>query len=381
MAGSSLSNSISATLTSGSPRPVSFSVSGLPSGATGSFSAVSCTPTCSTNLNITTSGATPAGTSTVTVSANQWRTHKNYNFHSDGRLVCATCGHTMISPSGGTFTSAITVPIATTTAGASIYYTTDGSAPTQSSRLYSAAINVTADTRVKAKAFKSGYDPSAEASALFTIQPFNFSISTSGVSSINAGASTTQTVSTTLVSGSSQTVSFSVSGLPFGATGSFSSASCSPTCSTVLTITTTGSTPAGSYPITITAAGGAVIRSVLFNLSVTAALVVATPTFTPNGGAFSDSVSVAIQSPTAGAAIYYTTDGSSPTLSSLLYTGPMTLTDSATVKAAAFKTGYTQSAMASSSLPYHLHRQSITSVKTAATRIAAHKREPQMRPS
>jgi hypothetical protein len=349
MPGSSFSNSISATLTSGIPQPVSFSVSGLPSGATGSFSAVSCTPTCSTNLNITTSGATPVGTSTVTVSAFSGGFTKTTTFTLTVSSAVQSVATPTISPSGGTFTSAITVPLATTTPGASIYYTTDGSAPTQSSRLYSAAINVSADTRVKAKAFKSGYDPSPEASAQFTILPFNFSISTSGGSSINAGASTTQTVSTTLVSGSSQTVSFSVSGLPVGAASSFSLASCTPTCSTVLTITTTGSTPAGSYPITITAAGGAVIRSALFNLSVTAALVVATPTLTPNGGAFSDSVSVAIQSPTSGATIYYTTDGSSPTVSSLLYTGPMTLTDSATVNAVAFKTGYTQSALASAS--------------------------------
>jgi hypothetical protein len=74
---------------------------------------------------------------------------------------------------------------------------------------------------------------------------------------------------------------------------------------------------------------------------------VATPTITPNGGSFTGPVSVTMASATAGASIRYTTDGSPPTASSTLYAGAFTLSNSATVKAAAFKTNYNTSGVAS----------------------------------
>jgi hypothetical protein len=60
------------------------------------------------------------------------------------------------------------VRIATSTSGAAIYYTTNGATPTQSSTLYTGAITLTTSAVVKAKAFKTGYNSSAETSASFT---------------------------------------------------------------------------------------------------------------------------------------------------------------------------------------------------------------------
>ena len=68
----------------------------------------------------------------------------------------------------GTVYAPFTVEIATTTTGASIYYTTDGSVPSESSTLYTTPINITATTTLKAKAFKTGMTSSFVASAVYT---------------------------------------------------------------------------------------------------------------------------------------------------------------------------------------------------------------------
>ncbi len=66
---------------------------------------------------------------------------------------------------------------------------------------------------------------------------------------------------------------------------------------------------------------------------------VATPTISPNSGTSVEPVAVSLATATAGAEIYYTTDGTSPTLRSTLYETPFVLRNSATVRAKAFKAG------------------------------------------
>ncbi|MBN1111316.1 MAG: endonuclease, partial [Bacteroidales bacterium] len=87
-----------------------------------------------------------------------------------------------------TFSSPINITITTATADAKIYYTIDGAQPTINSTLYSAPIEISATTTLKAIAVKDGMDNSAIQSANYT---FNTnSGNTSGglfISEVSAG--------------------------------------------------------------------------------------------------------------------------------------------------------------------------------------------------
>ena len=84
------------------------------------------------------------------------------------------------------------------------------------------------------------------------------------------------------------------------------------------------------------------------NYVFSAPTTVATPTFSPVGGTVSVGQKVTLACATAGASIYYTTNGSAPTTSSTLYTGPIAVTESETINAIAV-VGTAQSAVTTSS--------------------------------
>ena len=77
------------------------------------------------------------------------------------------------------------------------------------------------------------------------------------------------------------------------------------------------------------------------NKSISSLGKVADTKFDPDRGFFEDPVQVVISTATEGAVIRYTTDGSEPGASSgLIYNGPLTLSSTTTLRAAAFKQGY-----------------------------------------
>lgn len=97
----------------------------------------------------------------------------------------------------------------------------------------------------------------------------DFSISDSPASAaVNPGASATSTISTAVTSGSAQSVTLSASGLPSGASASFSTNPVTAGGSSTLTVATASSTPPGSYPITITGTGASATHTTTFTLTV-----------------------------------------------------------------------------------------------------------------
>jgi hypothetical protein len=103
------------------------------------------------------------------------------------------------------------------------------------------------------------------------------------------GAAAQYTITTSATNGFSGTVGFSVSGLPTGASATFSPPTVTAGTSTTMTVTAAANTPGGTFPITVTATSGALSHT------APATLIVATPVSLPlpirvnaGGGAYTD---------------------------------------------------------------------------------------------
>src|SRR5207302_2943313 len=83
----------------------------------------------------------------------------------------------------------------------------------------------------------------------------------------------------------------------------------------------------------------------------------AAPVINPGSESFSSSVQVTITDSTPSATIYYTTDGSTPTTSSAVYTSALTFTQTTTLRAMAAASGMTNSAVASAT--YIIQQQQV----------------------
>ncbi|HEY5328995.1 MAG TPA: chitobiase/beta-hexosaminidase C-terminal domain-containing protein [Acidobacteriaceae bacterium] len=230
------------------------------------------------------------------------------------------------TPAAGTYTSAQSVALADSTAGATIYYTTDGSMPTTSSRVYSAAIPVAATTTINAIATASGYSTSQESSAVYTIN-------------LAAAAPTFTPAAGTYTSAQSVTLADSTA----GATIYYTTDGTLPTTSShvysvaiPVAATTTINAIATASGYSTSAEGSAVY---------TITLPASTPTFAPAPGIFTSAQSVTLADSTAGATIYYTTDGTVPTTSSRVYSAAIPVAATTTINAIATASGYSTSAV------------------------------------
>src|SRR5581483_10984558 len=178
---------------------------------------------------------------------------------------------------------------------------------------------------------------------------YSASVSPSTVS-IAQGNQGSSTITTTVAGGFNSSVTLSALGVPSGTTVTFTPGTIPPSGAGTsrIDVAVGLSTPAGTYPLTITLNGGGIQRTTALNLVVTAAKV-ATPVFSPKAGTYTSAQSVTITDATAGAAIYYTNDGTTPTTSSTAYTGPILVSSTQTLKALGVESGYGNSAVATAS--------------------------------
>jgi hypothetical protein len=99
----------------------------------------------------------------------------------------------------------------------------------------------------------------------------------------------------------------------------------------------------GIHTIYVNANSGSIVKTGTGNYAFPCPTSTATPAFSPDGGTHTGSVSVTISCADEGATIRYTTDGTNPTLTSTQYTAPVTISQTQTLKARAFKTGHRSS--------------------------------------
>jgi hypothetical protein len=111
--------------------------------------------------------------------------------------------------------------------------------------------------------------PSVASSVLVTATQPDFSVTaTPSSQTVSRGRNTSYTVSVTPSSGFTGNVSFSITGLPSGATASFTPSSVSGSGSSTLAVNTSSSTPTGTYTLTITATSGTLSHTTQVKLAV-----------------------------------------------------------------------------------------------------------------
>jgi Domain of unknown function (DUF1929)/Legume lectin domain/Glyoxal oxidase N-terminus len=288
--GKSTSYTVSIGAQGGFTGAVNLAATGLPAGASASFSPASVTGSGTSTLTVTTAGSTPAGSSTITMTA------------TSGSLTHGTAASLIVAiPVVPDFSIATSPASQTVNPGNSTTYTVTIGAlngftgvvnlaatglPTGASASFSPAsvtgsgtstLTVTtagstpAGTSTITMTATSGSLTHGTAASLIVAIPVvpDFSIATSPASqTVNPGNSTTYTVTIGALNGFTGAVNLAASGLPSGATASFSLATVTGSGTSTLTVTTAGNTPVGTSRITITGASGSLTHTTTINLVV-----------------------------------------------------------------------------------------------------------------
>ncbi len=302
--------------------------------------------------------------------------------------------------------------LSTTTTGATIYYTTNGTTPTATSNIYTAPISLTGVTTVKAIAYKSGYTASQVttytvgakcATPTFTRNGRQLTITTatSGAdiyyttkdNSSIYGLYTKYSSAIPLLHNCTIEAYASKSGLENSATASYTVndfQTAAPTfsvsdntltikCSQSATIyyvfgaNATPTTSSSKYTSPIALGGESIVKAfavatdfnpseiVTFNVGT---LTCTEPEITFNGHA------ITITTTMDGAKIYYTLGSKTPSTSSTLYTGPVEMTEVTTINAIVTKSGYNNSSVKSYTMPYFCNGKKAILPKTGVFKDA-----------
>lgn len=255
----------------------------------------------------------------------------------------------VIEPGGGSFGSSPSITISCPTPMAQIYYSLNGNTPvpgTTFTYLYAGPFTLASTTQVKAIALRSGLVNSPVVSASFTIT--NPNIVAPPAFSIPGGTYDGPVLVSINCSTPGSTIYYTLNGNK-------------PRLDIPNSFTILYSGPlhiVHGQTVRAMAVAVGLSNSVISTASYTITnplLPAATPVITPGTGSFSGSVQVSISSLTPGSIVYFTTNGNLPRLDvpntfTQLYSGPFTISNSATIRAIALAPGFSESAIAVSYL-------------------------------
>ena len=225
----------------------------------------------------------------------------------------------VVNPASGMYPDPITVTATSSTNLVTVRMTQDGSEPIDSSQLFSAPLTVNTDTTLLLKGFRVGWTPSATTTVAYTFPQDT-------AAPVIAPATGTYNVE--------QTVALSTT-----------------TSGAQIYITVDGSEPTSAstlYQDPFSLSHSAVIKAMAVRSGwhpsavITSAITlqVAPVALAPGTGTLTSEPVVTMQTSTGNAVIRYTTDGSLVNATSPVYSGPLTVSASATVRAAAFRPGF-----------------------------------------
>jgi LysM repeat protein len=294
-----------------------------------------------TTFYYTTNGTTPTTSSTkytgaITVSATETieaiaveTGYTNSSMSSMLYSIAPMLPAPTFSLAPGTYSTSQSVTIGDATAGTTIYYSTNGTTPTTSSTKYTGTITVSATETLEAIAVESGYCSSPAATAAYTIIAPALPVPTF---SLAPGTYTTSQTVTIGDATAGTTIYYTTNGtMPTTSSSVYSGA---------ITVSATETLEAIAVKAGYT-------NSATASAAYTIAPVLPTPTFSLAPGTYTTLQTVTISDATAGTTIYYTTNGTTPTTSSSVYSGAITVSATETLEAIAVKTAYTNSATAS----------------------------------
>ena len=265
-------------------------------------------------------------TATSTLQAIAYETGYSNSTMASG-VYTIQCATPTFTPAAGTFTTSASVTISTATSGASIRYTTNGTTPSSTvGTVYSSAVSLTATSTLQAIAYETGLTNSAESSGVYTIQ---------------CATPTFNPVAGTFTTSTTVTISTATSGasIRYTTNGTTPSSTVGTVYSSAVSITATSTLQAIAYETGLT---NSAVASGVYTIQC------ATPTFTPAAGTFTTSTTVTITTATSGASIRYTTNGTTPSSTvGTVYSSAVSITATSTLQAIAYKTGLSNSAVAS----------------------------------